>query len=191
MSIIGDFKMTKKVYYSWEDIERQCQSIVNQIARDTWRPDYVVGITRGGNIPATIISHMLGVRCEALKVALRDNSECETNCWMAEDAFGTVHEENYNSRWDVDLRKNILVVDDINDTGDTLKWIKQDWQSTCFPNEEHAWGSVWERNVRFATLVHNIPSDFDDISYYAAEINKNEDPSWICFPWEVVGEYRD
>lgn len=190
MSFIGDAKMTKKVYYSWQDIERQCQSIVNQIAKDKWRPDYVVGITRGGNIPATIISHMLDVRCEALKVALRDSEQCESNLWMAEDAFGIVCEENYNSRWDIDLRKNILVVDDINDTGDTLKWIQSDWQSVCFPNEEYAWGSVWERTVRFATLVHNTPSDFDDISYYATEINKNEDPQWICFPWEVVGEYR-
>ena len=25
---------------------------------DNWRPDYIVGITRGGNIPATIILNM-------------------------------------------------------------------------------------------------------------------------------------
>jgi len=183
-----------KVYYSWEDIERQCQSIVNQIARDEWRPNYVVGITRGGNVPATIISHMLKVRCEALKVALRDGSECESNCWMSEDAFGVVGEydqEDLKSRWDIDLRKNILIVDDINDTGDTLKWIQQDWQSTCFPNEEYAWGSIWERNVRFAVLTNNVVSDFDAISYYATEINKQENSQWIVYPWECVGEYRD
>ena len=193
MSFTGDAKMNK-VYYSWQDIERQCQSIVNQIARDSWMPDYVVGITRGGNVPATIISHMLGVRCEALKVALRDGGESETNCWMAEDAFGAVSPENQDdlkSRWDIDLRKNILVVDDINDTGDTLKWIQRDWQSTCFPNEEYAWSSIWERNVRFAVLTNNVVSGFDAVSYYAAEVNKQENPQWICFPWEVVGEYRD
>lgn len=193
MSFVGDAEMNK-VYYSWDDIERQCQSIVNQIAQDAWRPDYIVGITRGGNVPATIISHMLGVRCEALKVALRDDAECESNCWMSEDAFGVVSEhdrEDLKSRWDIDLRKNILVVDDINDTGDTLKWIQRDWQSTCFPNEEYAWSSIWERNVRFAVLTNNVVSGFDAVSYYAAEVNKQENPQWICFPWEVVGEYRD
>jgi hypoxanthine phosphoribosyltransferase len=154
-------------------------------------PEYVVGITRGGNVPATIISHMLDVRCEALKVALRDNQSCESNCWMAEDAFGTVYDENYKSRWDIDMRKNILIVDDINDTGDTLNWIQRDWQSICFPNEEYAWGSIWERNVRFAVLTNNIPSRFDAVSYYATEINKDETPSWIVYPWECVGEYRD
>jgi len=181
----------KKVYYSWQDIERQCQSIVNQIAKNKWRPDYVVGITRGGNIPATIISHILDVRCEALKVALRDNAECESNLWMAEDAFGTVYDDNYKSRWDVDLRKNILVVDDINDTGDTLNWIQRDWQSVCFPNEEYAWGSIWERNVRFAVLTNNVTSNFDTVSYYAHEINKQENPQWLVYPWECVGEYCD
>src|SRR6056297_840771 len=193
MSFTGDVKMSK-VYYSWEDIERQCQSIVNQIARDTWRPDYVVGITRGGNVPATIISHMLKVRCEALKVALRDGEECESNCWMSEVAFGAVSydgKEDLKSRWDNDLRKNILVVDDINDTGNTLKWIQRDWQSTCFPHEEYAWGSIWERNVRFAVLTNNVVSDFDSVSYYATEINKSEDPSWLVYPWECVGEFRD
>lgn len=183
--------MTKKLYYSWQDIERQCQSIVNQIAKDCWRPDYVVGITRGGNVPATIISHMLDVRCEALKVALRDNSECESNCWMAEDAFGTVDSQTFNSRWDPHFRKKILIVDDINDTGETLNWIMRDWQQSCFPWESVAWNSVWERNVRFAVLVNNTPSNFDAVSYYATEVNKDEDKRWLVYPWECVGEYRD
>ena len=81
--------MIKKHYYSWTDIERMCVSIVNQMYADNWRPDYIIGLTRGGNVPATIISNMTGIRCEALKVSLRDDdSESESNCWMAEDAFG-------------------------------------------------------------------------------------------------------
>ena len=49
--------MIKKHYYGWTDIERMCVSIVNQMYADNWRPDYIVGLTRGGNIPATIISN--------------------------------------------------------------------------------------------------------------------------------------
>ena len=53
-----------------------------------WRPDYIVGIIPGGNVPP-IISNMTGIRCEALKVSLRDDdSESESNNWMAMDAFG-------------------------------------------------------------------------------------------------------
>ena len=55
--------MIKKHYYSWQDVEKMCVSIVAQMCKDQWMPDYIVGITRGGNIPATIISQMLDVRC--------------------------------------------------------------------------------------------------------------------------------
>jgi hypoxanthine phosphoribosyltransferase len=165
------------------------------MCKDQWKPDYIVGITRGGNIPATIISQMLDVRCEALKVKLRDGKkgeECESNLWMSEDAFGYVPQEEqptYKSRWDINRRKNILVVDDINDTGATFNWIKQDWASGCLPNEDNAWTSVWANNVRFATLTENLSSEFDGVRYYAHEVNKAEQDVWLVYPWENVGEY--
>ena len=105
--------MIKKHYYSWTDIERMCVSIVNQMYADNWRPDYIVGLTRGGNVPATIISNMTGIRCEALKVSLRDdNIGPESNCWMAEDAFGYVTEEERSttkSRWDMQSVRKFLL----------------------------------------------------------------------------------
>ena len=42
--------MVKKHYYTWQDIERMCVSIVNRCML-IWRPDYIVGITPGGNVP--------------------------------------------------------------------------------------------------------------------------------------------
>ena len=183
--------MIKKHYYSWQDVEKMCVQIVNQMYTDNWRPDYIVGITRGGNIPATIISNMTGISCHALKVSLRDDEGSESNCWMADNAFGIVAEEDtpvYKSRWDPAMRKNILVVDDINDTGATFNWIKQDWQASCLPNEE-SWKTVWNNNVRFATLTNNDASDFDNVRYTCHEINKAEEDVWLVYPWENIGEY--
>ena len=180
--------MIKKHYYTWQDIESACTNIALQMYRDWWRPDYIVGITRGGNVPATILSNMLNVRGEALKVSLRDSDTgSETNCWMSEDAFGYVPlEQQETCRWDIKHRKNILVVDDINDTGATFNWIKQDWQASCLPNEVDAWNSVWGHNVRFATITENLSSEFDGVSYYVHEINKAEDDVWLVYPWENV-----
>jgi uncharacterized protein len=104
----------KKVYVSWTDVQRQTQEVMRQMHLDGWRPDYVVGITRGGLVPANLISQYLDCPMETLKVSLRDGGECESNCWMAEDAFG---HEVYDPMCSGDGRKNILIVDDINDSG--------------------------------------------------------------------------
>ena len=171
--------MIKKHYYSWTDVERMCVSIVSQMYKDDWKPDYIVGITRGGNVPATIISNMTGIRCEAIKVSLRDDtSESESNCWMAEDALG----------YGVSA-KNILIVDDINDTGSTFNWIRQDWPAGCLPNDSSWKSKVFGKNVRFATLTENLASEFDKVSYTCHEINKAEDDVWLVYPWENIGEY--
>ena len=171
--------MIKKHYYSWADVEKMCVSIVNQMYADNWRPDYIVGITRGGNVPATIISNMTGIRCEALKVSLRDDdSESESNCWMSEDAFG------YNAE-----PKKILIVDDINDTGATFNWITKDWPGSCLPDDSK-WNRVWGNNVKFATLTDNLASEsINPIAYTCHEINKAEEDVWLVYPWENIGTY--
>jgi len=181
--------MIKKHYYTWTDVEKMCVNIVNQMYKDNWRPDYIVGITRGGNVPATIISNMTGIRCEALKVSLRDDdSESESNCWMAEDAFGYVAKDEDRITGGP-LEKKILIVDDINDTGATFNWIMQDWQSGCLPDDPK-WNRVWGNNVRFATLTDNMASEvLVPISYTCHEINKAEEDVWLVYPWENVGTY--
>ena len=182
---------TKKVFYKNKDVKSWVHNIVRQMDKDCWRPDYIVGLTRGGLIPATMLSHYLNVRMETLKVSLRDDCGCgpETNCWMAEDAIGYVNDDerqengghtHLNSR-----RQNILIVDDINDTGHTLNWIRQDWEGTvagvCSADE---WGRIWGNNVRVAVCVNNEASEFKDVDYRALTINKMEEPIWCVFPWE-------
>lgn len=157
--------------------DAEFRGLVAKLCRDVvksgWRPDYVVGLTRGGLLPAIMMSHYFGVPCETLKVSLRDGAECESNCWMAEDAFGH-HAEP----------KNILIVDDINDSGATLNWIMQDWRSSCFP-EGTQWSKTWNQNVRFAVVVDNLSSKCNvKMDYVGLEINKAERDVWIEFPYE-------
>lgn len=155
--------------------EQEARSLIINIARsitlDKWRPDYIVGITRGGLVPALFLSHFFDIPMHTLKVSLRDGIEnCETNCWMSEDAFDG---------------KNILIVDDINDSGNTINWILKDWQGSCLPTDDQ-WGKIWNNNVRFAVLVDNMSSESKvNIDYVGRTVNKFDEDVWIDFPWEV------
>ena len=139
----------------------------------------MVGLTRGGLVPANLISQYLDVPMETLKVSLRDSDQGpESKSWMAEDAFG--YDEKFPTEGNAP--KKILIVDDINDTGATLDWIKSDWRSTCLPDSPN-WDHVWHTNVRFAVLVNNLASP-TKVDYAAMEINKAEHDVWIEFPYE-------
>jgi len=158
--------MTNKRYISQKEIETGVLDIVSQMYSDDWRPDYIVGVTRGGLIPAVLMSHYTGIRMETIDVRLRDSENSpEHALWMAEDAGAG---------------KRILILDDINDTGETFKWIVKDWEESNPPAD---WVDVWGNNVRFAAIIDNVPSKFD-VDYTSIEINKAEDPAWIVFPFE-------
>jgi hypoxanthine phosphoribosyltransferase len=80
--------------------------------------------------------------------------------------------------------KNILIVDDINDSGATLNWIKEDWED-FHPSKPKPWKKIWSNTVRVAVLVDNEVSKSKlDISYSSVTINKAQEDSWIVFPWE-------
>jgi len=150
----------KKRYVTWEDIDSYVNSIVFDMYKDSWKPDYIVGLTRGGLIPAVLMSHRLDIPMKALKVSLRDHVNDNDHNWIiAEDAQAGA---------------KILVLDDINDTGATLNWIVNDWKLS---NVKH--------NVKFSVLFDNLSSSFgQEIDYCATEINKAEQDEWIVFPWE-------
>ena len=55
---------------SWEEFQGLVAKICRDISLNKWRPDYVVGITRGGLLPAVMISQYFNIPCETLKVSL-------------------------------------------------------------------------------------------------------------------------
>jgi hypoxanthine phosphoribosyltransferase len=158
-----------KVYYKESTIRAWLHDIIRAMNSDEWRPDYIVGLTRGGLIPATMLSHYLDIPMHTLKVSLRDDANGpESNLWMAEDALEG---------------KKILIVDDINDTGATLNWIQDDWMNSALPDNEQ-WNHIWGDTVRTAVMINNEASDFTAVDYAGLNINKLEEPIWCVFPWE-------
>lgn len=159
----------KKRIINNDEFKQLVTNICRQISKDNWKPDYIVGISRGGLLPAVMISHYFDIPMKPLQVSLRDNIDCVSDLAMAEDAFDG---------------KNILIVDDINDQGSTLNWIMSDWPSGCMPYDER-WEHVWGGSVRFAVVVDNLSSQCSiGMNYWGMEVNKAEEDVWIEFPYE-------
>ena len=164
----------KLITYDWRRVERSLQDIAMQMYKDNWRPDYIVGITRGGLVPAVMLSHMTDIPMHTLCVqlgaeGLEENTE--SNRWMAEDAYG------YNEK-----QKNILIIDDINRGGDALAWLMNDWKSSCLPGDTLTWESVWHNNVKFAALMSD-PNSIVETDYFSTELPTDLE-TWVEFPWE-------
>lgn len=141
-------------FIHWSQVERYCDIIVSQIKEDSWQPDAVVGLLRGGGVPGIIISHLLDVPFYGLNVS-------------------STKDRDYKVVYDQYLRTNrkVLVVDDINDTGKTLlQFQKQNDRG--------------DDNIRYATLIDNMGSSFLNVSYTAETIDKREYDRWQVFPWE-------
>lgn len=98
--------MIDQLNYSWESLSLDIKKISNEILEQIWLPDYVVGIKRGGLVPATMLSHSLKVPLEIITCKLRGELE-----------------EFDLSFIEKNLDKKILLVDDICDSGKTFKKI--------------------------------------------------------------------
>lgn len=132
-------------YLSDVDVKNCLMDIIRQMYMDGFKPDVVVGLVRGGSVPANLLSQFLDIPCYMI------NKDEETHL-LPEGS-------------------NILVIDDINDTGSALTEI-----SSYFLHE-------YEGNFKYATLISNVSSSFE-VDYYSIEINKIEEDIWIVFPWE-------
>ena len=162
--------MVRKEYYSVGKVKGLVLDLIKQISNDNWKPDYVVGINRGGLTPAVMISHFMNIPMFTLDIQLRDHTRApESNTMMPLDALEG---------------KQILIVDDINDSGSTFNWLKNDWRQSAMPADAR-WQNdiIFGHNVRTACLIENGPSEFE-CNYSGTTINKVDEPQWIVFPWE-------
>ncbi len=161
--------MSNKLSLSWQDIQHLAQELARQIQTSDWRPDLVIGVDRGGLVPSVMLSHYLNVPHASVKVSLRDGGECESLTWAPEMVLDG---------------KNILLVDDINDSGATQAWLKEDWASSVAGVDHMFTENFWHDEIRWASLVDNEASD-ETSDFAGMSVNKLENDVWIDFPWET------
>ena len=138
---------------TWDDYNELVSSIASQLG--DWEPEAIVGLTRGGLIPAVQFSHMFNVKLYTLNISLRDGKAPSAK-------FDWKQLEKYS---------RVLIIDDINDSGSTLREVHNQFYTRAY------------MNPKFATLLSKRSSVME-VDYAGEHINKSRENDWVVFPWE-------
>jgi len=146
----------------WHNVHHNLSVIEQQLIDADYIPNAIVGVGRGGLIPAVLMAYKFNVKpFFNYTIQSYTDDNLHTSGFVAFQDPG-VDICNYKS-------KNVLVVDDLSDTGDTLLHIVD--------LLKHQYGL---ENIRVATLC--IKEDTKFIPDYYAE--KFPSDCWLVFPWE-------
>lgn len=157
---------TAIIDYTYNEFVDGVKSITKQIEESDFLPDLIVGIVRGGGVPAVYLSHRLKVPVQMVHWNTRDDTEWgnEHNAWVPEEIQGGL---------------KVLVVDDIVDGGDTIKELLEDWQTAVA-----GLGKLNTDNIKVAAMWYNTAQDVV-VDFYHKTVDRNEDQRWVIFPWEA------
>jgi len=141
---------------SWEQIYTLLLHLARKIQNDNFNPDIIVGVSRGGWTPARVLSDLL----ENPEIA---NVKAEFYLGVAETKKKPVITQSVS----VNVKeKKVLVVDDVSDTGKSLRLVK---------THLHEQGA---RVVKMVTLYYK-PWSVTIPDFYEKTTR-----NWIIFPWE-------
>ena len=141
------------------------QAVASALEADKWKPDHIVGIGRGGLVPAAYLSHRTGISLLSVDYSSGVPSFAEE--LMEKLALATRE------------GRTILLVDDINDSGGTIEALRK---SLIDHGAE-------ESGVRVAVLIDNLRSRAK-VDYRSRTIDRSSDKRWFVFPWEAMAERR-
>ncbi len=144
---------------SWEEVVEWSYGLAQVIKRDGFKPDVVVALARGGYVPARLLCDFLDI-----ENLLSIQSQHWTEAAKAEEK--AIIKYPYK----VDLANHkVLVVDDIVDTGDSLKlareYVLENWRPEVVKTAALQWISS----------VAKFKPD-----YYYLEVR---DWTWFQYPW--------
>ena len=142
---------------SWGEVHRLCRRLSGLIKATGYQPDIVVAIGRGGYIPARLV-------CDALDIMALTGIKIEHYL------SGSIKRAKTVIRYPlcVDIKdQRVLIVDDVNDSGDTLELAT-----------EHIQG-FQPQEVRIA-VMHDKRDTHYQVDYFAKRIIKLR---WLIYLW--------
>ena len=153
--------MTVFTHIPQADFVAAIRTLAAALAADDWKPDFIIGVGRGGLAPAVFLSHATGL--PMLSVDYSSQVKDFADAPLEKLAKRTQDGER------------LLFLDDINDSGRTIGHLR----------EKLAEGGAIVGAIRFATLIDNV-SSAQRVEYRARTIDRRVTKDWFIFPWEAV-----
>ncbi len=153
----------KLIAPTWIEIQESCLRIAERTRADDFRPDIIIGVARGGWIPARILADLLGISSLAnLGITFyTDIAKTGRTPVITQPITGKIK------------GRIVLMVDDVADTGQSLK-----------VGRDHVKG-LHPRKLKIAT-IYKKPWSILTPDFIAAESD-----AWIIFPWEQAESTRN
>ena len=148
-------------YVAYNDFLGDLEVVACAVEAGEWRPDFLVGIGRGGLVPCAYLSHRTNIPMLSI-----DHSS---------KVFGFADELLIKLAAQSAAGQGILFVDDINDSGSTIAYLRR-------AIVEHGGDPA---RVRVAVLINNRRS-LAAVDYWSRVIDRDVDKQWYVFPWESV-----
>ncbi|HJH29799.1 MAG TPA: phosphoribosyltransferase [Methanosarcinaceae archaeon] len=156
----------KCVVTNWDYIYSLCRDVSNDVKTSGYKPDVIVALARGGWFAGRVMCDFLG---------LDDLTSLKIEHYIGTAVTGDEPVIKYPLADTVVAGKNVLIVDDIADTGKSMI---------------HAKEYVLKQNpkeVRTATLQYLYTSEMDPD--YCGE--RVEEWAWIVYPWNFIEDMMD
>lgn len=141
------------------------KDLIQQMAKANYKPEVVIGLARGGADMAVKFSHYFDIPCEILKWQTRDGNHGNPVPVAEVGKMQTLMSAYRNV--------NILIVDDIYDTGKTLADIDMTLDACNKMN-----------TITYAVCIENLDVDAVEIDFSARQISRSDDEQWFVFPCE-------
>lgn len=153
--------MTTFVTITHDDVVAAVRTLGDAVLADAWRPDAIVGVGRGGLVPAVYLSHATGLPMQSIDYSGAD--------------LGTAGSLIAAFAKRASQGQRLLFVDDINDSGRTIARLRELLRGAGAP----------DGTIRFATIIDNIGSAAR-VDYAARAIDRAATKDWFVFPWEAM-----
>ena len=164
--------MANKLFIDWKEYNLTVEKLAIQIYQSGYKPDILIGIMRGGAPIIDVLSRVFKLKCAYLAVESYSGEGIEDKqgeLVFSRDISSTIQE----------MRGNILLCDDLSDTGVTLNK-SIDWLKNYPPLKDKI------KNIKTAVLWKKKDSTFEP-NFCAQKLKTNP---WIVQPFERYEEIR-